>query len=280
MNDEPKPKKKKPAKAIQAFLCICSNDPETAAILFATSNIAARRRYSSSQDCDFAETKVSRKKIFDQYAPGPVPPKALLEDGWYFDCDGCGRTLNYGDDDMWADGDDISAMKEIAEHNASIDAELAEFDRLQAEQEIAAADTSSEAPDKLAHRISYYDTPKYRRSMIAGKKCDLLIDSKALRFVGDQTFCHIGCQQAHYANIAKINVEHEAAEKLAASKFPEGHDFVSRRYPYLEARVEFSVEGLEYSVHWDPKEPDIVRVTNADKEAWEAILAQRTLQPA
>lgn len=275
MTEASKPAKKPKKKEVQAFFCMCVDDPETSEIVFATSNVAARRRYTSSQGCDFSEAKVTRKKIFDQFAPGPVPPQALLSDGWYMDCTGCGRTLNYSDDDMWADGDDVDEMKDIAEHNASIDAELAEFDRRQLEQEAATEAGTSETSAIFVHRPSHYDSPAYHRSMIASRKCDLLIDPKALRFVGDQAFCHIGCQQNHYAYIAKINVQHEAAEKLASAKFPEGHGFVSRRYPYLEPRVEFSVEGLQHAVHWDPKEPDTLRVTNADKDAWLAMLAQR-----
>lgn len=278
MTDASMPTKETRKKEVQAFFCMCDDDPETSEIVFATTNVAARRRYASSQGCDFSEAKVTRKKIFDQFAPGPVPPQALLEDGWYMDCSGCGRTLNYGDDDMWAEGDDVDAMKEIAEHNAKIDAELAEFDAVQLARQASEEARSMEASSIVARRSSQYDSPAYHRSMIAGRKCEPLIDPKALRFVGDQAFCHIGCQQAHYAYIAKVNVQHEAAEKLAASKFPEGSDFLSRRYPYLEPRVEFVVEGLQHAVHWDPKEPGSLRVTNADKDAWLAMLAQRDTQ--
>src|SRR3546814_4641711 len=89
-------------------MCMSFNDPETSEIVFATSNVAARRIHTNSQGTDFADAQITRKKEFDQYAPGPVPPKALLYDGWWFDCTGCGRTLNLSDDDMWVDGDDRS----------------------------------------------------------------------------------------------------------------------------------------------------------------------------
>src|SRR3546814_7828078 len=70
------------------------------------------------------------------------------------------------------------------------------------------------------------------------------------------------------SNVAKINIQHEEADEAAAALFPEGSDFTCRRYPYLEPLVEFKVEGLQYPVGWDPKEPDKARIANADKEAW------------
>src|SRR3546814_14592295 len=67
----------------------------------------------------------------------------------------------------------------------------------------------------------------------------------------------------------------EEAEEAAAALFPEGSDFTCRRYPYLEPLVEFKVEGLQYPVGWDPKEPDKVRIANADKEAWADFISHR-----
>src|SRR3546814_1082248 len=101
-----------------------------------------RRIHTNSQGTDFADAQITRKKEFDQYAPGPVPPKALLYDGWWFDCTGCGRTLNLSDDDMWVDGDDVDELKEMADHNARIDRELAAFDRQQALDERSEEHTS------------------------------------------------------------------------------------------------------------------------------------------
>src|SRR3546814_352595 len=125
MTETPKSPKSKKSKKLQAFMCMSCNDPETSEIVFATSNVAARRIHTNSQGTDFADAQITRKKEFDQYAPGPVPPKALLYDGWWFDCTGCGRTLNLSDDDMWVDGDDVDELKEMADHNARIDRALA-----------------------------------------------------------------------------------------------------------------------------------------------------------
>lgn len=38
---------------------------------------------------------LERKEKFDAYSPGPVPPEALLEDGWYFDCLYCEKRINW-----------------------------------------------------------------------------------------------------------------------------------------------------------------------------------------
>jgi hypothetical protein len=286
MTDKSTSSKTKKAKPLLAFMCMSCNDPETSEIVFAKSNVEARRIHTNSQGSDFADANITRKKEFDQYAPGPVPPKALLYDGWWFDCTGCGRTLNLSDDDMWVDGDDVDELKEMADHNARIDRELAAFDRQQALDEAAAKaaaekdPAAAEAARIASNRQSYYDTPQHRRAMIAEQSYPQLLDPKALRFIGEQTFCHVACQQDHYANIAKINVQHEEAEEAAAALFPEGSDFTCRRYPYLESLVEFKVEGLQYSVAWDPKEPSTVRVSNADKSAWAELMARRTLQTA
>src|SRR3546814_13809638 len=116
--------------------------------------------------------------------------------------------------------------------------------------------------------------------MIAERQYPPLLDPKALRFIGQQTFCHVACQQDHYANVAKINIQHEEAEEAAAALFPEGSDFTCRRYPYLEPIVEFKVEGLKYPVGWAPREPDKVRIAIADKEAWAEFIGHRDLQTA
>src|SRR3546814_19062214 len=100
----------------------------------------------------------------------------------------------------------------MPDHNARIDRELAAFDRQQALYEAAAKAAAAEDPAAAeAARIasirrSYYDTPQHRRAMIAERQYPPLLDPKALRFLGQQTFCHVACQQDHYANVAKINI--------------------------------------------------------------------------
>lgn len=269
---------KKPP-TLHAFLCMSHNDPETSEIIFAKSNVEARRRHTTEQGADFSDASVTRQKHFDKYAPGPVPPKALIEDGWFFDCWACGRKISLSEDDIWADSDCIPDMKEIAEHNADIDHELAEFDRKQAE--LDAKDPKTPVVPSRYPR-SDYDSPRYRRAQIEGRKYDPLLDPKALRFAGRAVFCHIQCQQSHYAEEAKINLAHKHAEEEAAIRYPEGTGFESKRYPFLEPSVVFHIEGLTYPVCWNPKRPEDLGVSNADKEAWDVMLKQRakTPQPA
>ncbi len=67
-------------------------------IVFATNNATARREGGNELGCDFGEVEhCRRKKQFDQYAPGPVPPLVLIEHGWWFECSCCGEKVDeYG----------------------------------------------------------------------------------------------------------------------------------------------------------------------------------------
>src|SRR3546814_4614189 len=77
----------------------------------------------------------------------------------------------------------------------------------------AAEDPAAAEAARIASiRRSYYDTPQHRRAMIAERQYPPLLDPKALRFIGQQTFCHVACQQDHYANVAKINIQHRSEE--------------------------------------------------------------------
>ena len=74
-----------------------SNDPEEDMIVFAKTSIEAKRRWANEHgDGDQYITGISarRCKGWDQYAPGPVPALVMIEDGWYFECEGCSRMIN------------------------------------------------------------------------------------------------------------------------------------------------------------------------------------------
>lgn len=64
-------------------------------IVFATNGATARREGASELNTDWEciESCV-RKPELDQYAPGPVPPMTLLEHGWWFECNHCGRRVS------------------------------------------------------------------------------------------------------------------------------------------------------------------------------------------
>jgi hypothetical protein len=57
------------------------------AIRFATNSATARREGANECGCEFSEVDHCRRKPeLDQYAPGPVPPGALIEMGWGYEC--------------------------------------------------------------------------------------------------------------------------------------------------------------------------------------------------
>ncbi|MBY0238103.1 MAG: hypothetical protein K2X55_02205 [Burkholderiaceae bacterium] len=71
------------------------------AIIFATNSATARREGASECGCEFHEVDHCRRKPeLDRYAPGPVPPQALIDAGWGFECrrHGCSNWARADDD--------------------------------------------------------------------------------------------------------------------------------------------------------------------------------------
>lgn len=64
-------------------------------VVFSTNGAAARRNGASDLGCEWEDIESCRRTPqFDQYAPGPVPPLMLIEDGWWFECSHCGRRVS------------------------------------------------------------------------------------------------------------------------------------------------------------------------------------------
>ena len=60
-------------------------------IYFAEHDIAARRRGASDfGDGDISGMTCRRAPWADSYAPGPVPKLVMIDNGWRFECHGCG----------------------------------------------------------------------------------------------------------------------------------------------------------------------------------------------
>jgi len=81
---------------------VTESDEYTGGIIFARFNAEARRIGASVYgDGDFRSVECRRSSQFDQYYPGPVPKKALIENGWWFECNHCGRRIesDYDDED-------------------------------------------------------------------------------------------------------------------------------------------------------------------------------------
>lgn len=72
-------------------------------VVYATSSAAARREGAAELDTDFEGVESCRRAPeLDGYAPGPVPPMVLLQNGWWFECVNCGTRVSL---DREEDGD-------------------------------------------------------------------------------------------------------------------------------------------------------------------------------
>ncbi len=87
------------------------DDDDATMIIFAKSDIAARKRYANQHDYPpdtLAGITVKRRADWDQYAPGPVPWLTRVDAGWWVECAGCnvriaeedfGERIGHDDDD-------------------------------------------------------------------------------------------------------------------------------------------------------------------------------------
>lgn len=67
----------------------------TGGVIFAQTAIVARRIGANEwHDGDISGMTVRRAADLDRYAPGPVPASAMIAKGWWFECSGCGATIN------------------------------------------------------------------------------------------------------------------------------------------------------------------------------------------
>lgn len=115
----------------QAFFCQCDDEDKSCAIIFASDVVEAQKIHANACDWDPEDITVQRDERFDQYAPGPVPNKALIEAGWTLECSNCYRKINVTDDDLWLDDKSAADLRTFAQHNAQIDADIAEVNRNQ-----------------------------------------------------------------------------------------------------------------------------------------------------
>lgn len=69
-----------------------SDGDDGACITFATNSATARREGANELNIEWPDVDLCRRESgFDQYAPGPVPPRAMIEAGWWFPCPECGQ---------------------------------------------------------------------------------------------------------------------------------------------------------------------------------------------
>jgi len=79
---------------MKCFLVDCEQD-EGSQLYFAETANQAKCYAANEAGIDYVEvTSCRRRPQYDQYAPGPVPTKVLIEDGWWFECSGCSRHVS------------------------------------------------------------------------------------------------------------------------------------------------------------------------------------------
>jgi len=77
-------------KKVKAYEVYDGNDGWT--IQFATNGATARREGANELNCEWEDIDHCRRKPeLDQYAPGPVPLSAMLEIGWWYECNCCSK---------------------------------------------------------------------------------------------------------------------------------------------------------------------------------------------
>jgi hypothetical protein len=86
-------------KAFYLYFADAHNDDEGHhEVIFAKSSIAAKKKWSAMHwdGHEIAGICSQRKPHFDCYSPGPVPPLALIHEGWWMECWGCGVSIYEG----------------------------------------------------------------------------------------------------------------------------------------------------------------------------------------
>lgn len=77
-------------------------------VVFETNNAAARRNGASELGTEWESIdRCRRAPGYDEYAPGPVPPLVLIEDGWWFNCVHCSKTVSEHNTDRVAIGEHV-----------------------------------------------------------------------------------------------------------------------------------------------------------------------------
>lgn len=91
-------------------------------IVFARHRITALKRVAAEyNEFDMGGLRTERVAWADKYAPGPVPVRAQLENGWSADCSGCFRhvTADGVEEDYLSADDDVYAWLPVPFYSAS-----------------------------------------------------------------------------------------------------------------------------------------------------------------
>lgn len=91
---------------LKAYTISCPDDDHGSTVRFATTANKARQHHDREQcDCPYIELRAVRAPELDQYSPGPVSFRTLVENhDWHVFCSFCGTSL-YSDQAIVWDGD-------------------------------------------------------------------------------------------------------------------------------------------------------------------------------
>lgn len=83
----------KTAKRLKAYQV--SDGDDGCCIQFATNGATARREGANELNTEWEGIDYCRRAPeFDAYAPGPVPLDVMIKNGWWFECQHCGRRVD------------------------------------------------------------------------------------------------------------------------------------------------------------------------------------------
>lgn len=89
----------KPEKPMLAY-AVLENDERTGGIIYATSNIAARRQGANEYgDGELSYVTCNRAPWADRYHGKPIPIDLMVLHGWWFECGHCGKRID--EDLLW-----------------------------------------------------------------------------------------------------------------------------------------------------------------------------------
>ena len=84
-------------KKLKCFLVDCGSD-NGGQLYFAETRGQAKAMAANDEDTDITGIEsCNRKPQYDKYAPGPVPVRVLMADGWWFECSSCSRQVFEGE---------------------------------------------------------------------------------------------------------------------------------------------------------------------------------------
>ena len=178
---------------------------ETGCVVFAPSNVVARRNGANELDIPFEGVESCRlAPEFDEFAPGPVPAKALLAAGWWQYCSGCGKQVREDDDEFEDEAETIPAqLVYVGDH--SVFCSQSCHDNEMAER----AKRKQVHDDMLA-----YATAKWPGIVVTGSYEFTVPPSMSFTFPGGQYPVRFNAGESHVTVVA---VDKEAWDSFAES---------------------------------------------------------------